>query len=139
MILSLINDFFFIINILQGLATRLSQTLNLSYNYCLAAINELQTNAIDKLKARDLFRDEGKIYLKSSNSNIFQYLYFKSKELIDKKNVMLLFTVGVATIKVRIPKQTGGGRLITIQSKLDILAERLYADIACKLEVSPTL
>lgn len=36
------------------------QILNIPYDYCLAAINELQTNAIDKLRARDDFAKTGK-------------------------------------------------------------------------------
>lgn len=42
---------------------------------------------------------------------------------------------GVATLKVRVPGKTNGGRLITIQSKLDILAEHLYQEIATKLDI----
>lgn len=42
---------------------------------------------------------------------------------------------GVATLKVRIPGKTNGGRLITIQSKIDILADDLYQEIATKLGI----
>lgn len=48
---------FFII--LQRLALTLGETLNLPHAYCLAAVNELQTNAVDKLKSRELFRETG--------------------------------------------------------------------------------
>lgn len=51
--------FIFLLFAVQSLAGRLSSTLNIPYNYCLSAINELQSNAIDKLKARDLFKDTG--------------------------------------------------------------------------------
>lgn len=37
------------------------QILNIPYDYCLPAINELQTSALDKLKARDEFSQTGKI------------------------------------------------------------------------------
>lgn len=36
------------------------QILNIPYDYCLAAITELQTSALDKLKARDEFAQTGK-------------------------------------------------------------------------------
>lgn len=39
------------------------QILNIPYDYCLAAISELQTNAIDKLRARDDFTKTGKVKL----------------------------------------------------------------------------
>lgn len=42
---------------------------------------------------------------------------------------------GVATLKVRVPGKTYGGRLITMQSKLDISAEDLYQEIATKLNI----
>ncbi|XP_055305346.1 NEDD8 ultimate buster 1 [Sitodiplosis mosellana] len=87
---------------LESLASRLASTVNIPYNYCLSAINELQANAIDKLKARDLFNE-----------------------------------TGVATIKVRVPDKNTGGRLITVQLKLDLMVEDLYTDIAGKLELSP--
>lgn len=52
----------------QSLASRLSQSLNISQGHCVAALNELQTNAIDKLRARDLFRESGKFSDDVSNS-----------------------------------------------------------------------
>lgn len=37
------------------------QILNIPYDYCMAAITELQTSALDKLKARDEFVQTGEI------------------------------------------------------------------------------
>lgn len=37
------------------------QILNIPYDYCMAAITELQTSALDKLKARDEFVQTGRI------------------------------------------------------------------------------
>lgn len=48
-------------------------------------------------------------------------------------------TTGVATIKIRIPDKNTGGRLITLQMKLDVLVEELYTEIGVKLNVSPNL
>lgn len=44
-------------------------------------------------------------------------------------------SLGVATIKVRVPEKNSGGRLITIQLKLDVLVEDLYTEIAAKLNL----
>lgn len=41
----------------------MSQILSIPSEYCLAAINELQTNAIDKLRAREDFAKTGKLNL----------------------------------------------------------------------------
>lgn len=46
---------------------------------------------------------------------------------------------GVATIKVRVPDKNTGGRLITLQMKLDVLVEELYTEISVKLDVTPNL
>lgn len=46
----------------QNLASRLCETINVTHGYCVAALNELQTNAVDKLKARDLFRESGTVF-----------------------------------------------------------------------------
>lgn len=78
--------------------------MNIPYNYCLSAINELQSGAIDKLKAREMFNE-----------------------------------TGVATIKIRIPDKNTGGRLITLEIKLDILAEELCIEIGTKLDIDPNL
>lgn len=43
----------------------------------------------------------------------------------------------MATIKVRVPEKANGGRLITIQIKLDAMAEDLCAEIGGKLDVQP--
>lgn len=43
----------------------------------------------------------------------------------------------MATIKVRVPEKASGGRLITIQIKLDALVEDLYAEIGGKLDIQP--
>lgn len=59
----------------QTLAKRMCQTLNMPLPYCSAAINELQAHALDKLKARDTFKDKGKILKKKKNNN------FSSKKL----------------------------------------------------------
>lgn len=47
--------------------------------------------------------------------------------------------LGVATIKVRVPDKTSGGRLLTLQMKLDVLVEELYAEIGAKLDVQTNL
>lgn len=49
--------------------------------------------------------------------------------------VECLFILGLATLKVRVPGSSNGGRLVTVQSKLDVLAEELYGQIASKLEI----
>lgn len=49
---------------MQALAESMCQMINVPYNCCLAAINELQSNAIDKLKARDDFAKTGKATIK---------------------------------------------------------------------------
>lgn len=46
-----------------------------------------------------------------------------------------MLILGVATIKVRVPNKVTGGRLITIQIKLDILVEELYNEIGAKLDL----
>lgn len=43
------------------MAARISQRVNIPYDYCLSAVNELQANAIEKLKSRDTFKDTGKV------------------------------------------------------------------------------
>lgn len=45
----------------------------------------------------------------------------------------------MATIKVRVPDKNSGGRLITLQMKLDVLIEELYTEIAAKLDIMPNL
>lgn len=45
--------------IVQKLSVDYSQVLNLPYQYCNAAISELQTNALEKLKQRDRFKESG--------------------------------------------------------------------------------
>lgn len=47
--------------------------------------------------------------------------------------------LGVATIKVRVPDKSSGGRLLTLQMKLDVLVEELYAEIGAKLDVQTNL
>lgn len=47
--------------------------------------------------------------------------------------------LGVATIKVRVPDKTSGGRLLTLQMKLDVLVEELYSEIGAKLDVQTNL
>lgn len=62
---------------LQALGRSMCQVLNIPFDYCLAAITELQTHAIDKLRARDDFAKTGKdlilcwVYSKSSCSSRF--------------------------------------------------------------------
>lgn len=43
----------------QNLASNFSDTLNIKYDYCLAALNELQNHALDKLKSNEELRNEG--------------------------------------------------------------------------------
>lgn len=114
--------------IFQSLASRLSQSLNISEGYCVAAINELQTNAIDKLKARDLFRESGKL-------SIFRRCF---SDVPVNSFFECMFILGLATLKVRVPGKSNGGRLITVQTKLDSLAEELYQQVGSKLEVPST-
>lgn len=45
--------------------------------------------------------------------------------------------LGVATIKVRVPDKNTGGRLITVQLKLDIMVDDLYTEIGVKLNLNP--
>lgn len=45
----------------QSMAARISQRVNIPYDYCLSAVNELQANAIEKLKSRDTFKDTGEV------------------------------------------------------------------------------
>lgn len=51
----------FIFRLPQKLTTNMCQILNIPYDYCMAAITELQTSALDKLKARDEFVQTGEI------------------------------------------------------------------------------
>lgn len=53
--------------------------------------------------------------------------------------IMVVLPLGVATIKIRVPDKNTGGRLITIQMKLDVLVEDLYAEIAAKLDLSSNM
>lgn len=51
----------------KKLTANMCQILNIPYDYCMAAITELQTSALDKLKARDEFVQTGlKLKLVSS-------------------------------------------------------------------------
>lgn len=52
------------------------QILNIPYDYCLAAITELQTSALDKLKARDEFAQTGKISAYRIASNKLSFIIF---------------------------------------------------------------
>lgn len=45
--------------------------------------------------------------------------------------------LGVATIKVRVPDKSTGGRLVTVHQKLDVLADDLYIEIGAKLDLNP--
>lgn len=40
---------------------------------------------------------------------------------------------------MRVPDKTTGGRLITLQMKLDVLVEDLYNEIGAKLDATPNL
>lgn len=51
----------FFVPISQNLANILCQQLNLKYEYCFAAISELQNTALDNLKSIDEFNSTGKI------------------------------------------------------------------------------
>lgn len=44
---------------IQKLAEQFTQSLNIKYEYCLAALNELQNHAIDKLQANKELKEEG--------------------------------------------------------------------------------
>lgn len=59
--------FFVFFSQLQKLTSNMCQILNIPYDYCSAAITELQTSALDKLKARDEFAQTGRIAI-SDNS-----------------------------------------------------------------------
>lgn len=59
---------------MQALAVQLCELMHMSKDYVLAAINELQTNALEKLKARDMFRDTGKII--TVKRNIWSHLKY---------------------------------------------------------------
>lgn len=48
---------------------------------------------------------------------------------------MIKYESGVATIKVRVSDKVNGSRLITVLSRLDGIAEVLYALVASKLDV----
>lgn len=48
-----------IFHFLQNLATRLSSIFKIPYDYCLMALNELQSTSIDSLKAREVFNETG--------------------------------------------------------------------------------
>lgn len=104
--------------------------MNIPYNYCLSAINELQANAIDKLKARDLFKDTGSMII-----HHIVKLFFLLHYLIP----YVLMCLGVATIKVRVPDKHTGGRLITVQLKLDAMVDALYSEIAGKLNTNANM
>lgn len=47
--------------------------------------------------------------------------------------------LGVATIKVRVPDKNTGGRLITVQLKLDVMVDALYTEIGGKLDMNPNM
>ncbi|XP_070495541.1 NEDD8 ultimate buster 1-like [Chironomus tepperi] len=49
---------------MMNLASNFSDTLNIRYDYCLAALNELQDHALDKLKSNEELRNEGVATLK---------------------------------------------------------------------------
>ncbi|CAG9803330.1 unnamed protein product [Chironomus riparius] len=49
---------------MMNLASNFSDTLNIKYDYCLAALNELQDHALDKLKSNEELRKEGVATLK---------------------------------------------------------------------------
>lgn len=66
-------------------------------------------------------------------------VYFEGFICFSWKNAFLIPTLflGIATIKVRVPDKTTGGRLITIRMKLDASVEDLYAEIGGKLDLNP--
>lgn len=102
------------------------QILNIPYDYCLAAITELQTSALDKLKARDEFAQTGKRvslsnWLESNSIYVVIYLHV---------------ALGLATLKVRVPNKNTGARLLTVQTKFDVPAEGLYENVANQLGIS---
>lgn len=79
-----------------------SQTLNLPYNYCNAALSELQTNALEKLKQRDRFKESG-----------------------------------LATIKVKVLKESQSCRLLTKEVSLSSSTADLKNLIASDIDTSP--
>lgn len=68
-------EFFF----LQRLANSLCEILNIPSPHCLAAVNELQINAIDKLKARDDFQKTGKTFILLKFGRFHPYKHEKMK------------------------------------------------------------
>lgn len=75
-----------------------------------------------------------------TNLNLFEeWFQIKIIKLNKKIDFPQFFCSGVATIKVRVPDKTTGGRLITLHMKLDVLVEDLYMEISGKLDVTPNL
>ena len=98
--------------------------LSIPYDYCLAAITELQNHALDKLRAKNEFTESGRIIL----------IQLKDKKLYFTYLFCLL--QGLATIKIRLPNQPGGTRLLTTQVKLTDIGRDLQEDVAKQLSVS---
>lgn len=79
-----------------------SQVLNLPYQYCNAALSELQTNALEKLKQRDHFKESG-----------------------------------LATLKVKVLKESQSCRLLTKEVSLSSSTTELKSLIALDIDTPP--
>lgn len=79
-----------------------SQMLNLPYQYCNAALSELQTNALEKIKQRDRFKESG-----------------------------------LATVKVKVLKESQSCRLLTKEVSLSSSTTELKNQIALDIDTSP--
>lgn len=112
----------------QKLAIEYSKALNIPLAYCRAAISELQIQSIDNKRQLDEFKETGKI----SRLTLFRFTIFSNQIFSPVPNK------GVATIKVRLPNENGGSRLISVKIKLNDTGRHLQESVANELGICPS-